>query len=188
MIIRNDIISNLSLFDAGIYEFVIRVSGAVIIFFSLTISTYYLPRISEISLKKDLLKEIKHTYLIVLPIVSLLLIFIYLLRNEIILILANSNFESASPLFFWILFGVFFKICTQVIGFVFLSKAKIKSVIFVEIIYNVFMSISTVFFVQYHGLIGAAVAFFICNLLYFIGVLILFYNVFLTKKVFHVKL
>jgi len=182
IIIRNNIITNLSIFDAGIYEFAIRVSSAVVVFFSLTISTYYLPRISEIYIKKELIKEIKNAYIIVIPVISTLLVFIYFFRNWIILILANNTFKSASPLFFWILIGVFFKICTQVVGFVFLSKAKIKSVIFVEIIYNVLISVLTVLFIKYYGLIGASIAFCISNVLYFIGVQILFYNVFLTKK------
>lgn len=182
IIIRNNIISQLSLFEAGLYEFAFRVSGAIIIFFSLTISTYYLPRISEIYVKKELFAEIKSTYLIVIPIVAVLLIIIYLCRDLIILILASADFELASPLFSWILVGVFFKIITQIVGFVFLSKAKIKSVIVIEIIYNVVLTFTSIILVQNSGIIGSVIAFCFCNILYFVGVQILFYFTFIKTQ------
>lgn len=182
IIIRNNIISQLSLFDAGLYEFAFRVSTAVIIFFSLTISTYYLPRISEISIKKELFLEIKNTYLIVIPIVVFLLMIIYLCRDLIILILASTDFKLAAPLFIWVLVGVFFKICTQIVGFVFLSKAKIKSVIAIEIIYNVVLTLTSIYFVRKFGLVGSVIAFCLCNIVYFIGVQVMFYYNFIKPK------
>lgn len=182
IIIRNNIISELSLKDAGLYEFAFRVSSAVIIFFSLTISTYYLPRISEISIRKELFEEIKSTYKIVTPVLALLLVLIYLFRNYIILILASDDFKSASPLFLWVLVGVFFKIITQIVGFVFLSKAQIKSVIIIEILYNLILTLLSILLVKDYGLIGSVIAFCFCNILYFIGVQILFYYKFVTSK------
>lgn len=182
IIIRNNIIDQLSLFDAGLYEFAFRVSTVIIIFFSLTISTYYLPRISEISVKKELYLEIKNTYLIVIPVAAILLLIIYFSRDLIILILASSDFKLASPLFIWILIGVFFKISTQIVGFVFLSKAKIKSVIIIEILYNIILTGLSIVFVQKYGLVGAVVAFCISNILYFIVVQALFYFNFVKSK------
>lgn len=182
IIIRNNIISSVSLFDAGLYEFVFRISGAVIMFFTLTISTYYLPRISEINNKKELLLEVKKTYIIVIPVIFVLLLIVYFLRDFITIILASREFLVASNLFIYVLIGVFFKVITQIVGFVFLSKAKIKEVIIIEVLFNICFTIMSIFLVNRIGLVGAVMAFLICNILYFIGVLSLFLNTFVFKK------
>lgn len=182
IIIRNNIISSVSLFDAGLYEFVFRISGAVILFFTLTISTYYLPRISEIDNQKELLSEVKKTYLIVIPVVFFLLLSVYFLRDFITILLASREFLVASNLFIYVLIGVFFKVSTQIVGFVFLSKAKIKEVILIEILFNICFTILSVVLVNNIGLVGAVIAFLISNILYFIGVLFLFLNTFVFKK------
>ena len=182
IIIRNNIISSVSLFDAGLYEFVFRISGAVIMFFTLTISTYYLPRISEINNKKELLLEVKKTYIIVIPVIFVLLLIVYFLRDFITIILASREFLVASNLFIYVLIGVFFKVITQIVGFVFLSKAKIKEVIIIEVLFNICFTIMSIFLVNRIGFVGAVMAFLICNILYFIGVLSLFLNTFVFKK------
>ncbi len=182
IIIRNNIISSVSLFDAGLYEFVFRISGAVILFFTLTISTYYLPRISEIDNQKELLSEVKKTYFIVIPVVFFLLLTVYFLRDFITILLASREFLIASNLFIYVLIGVFFKVSTQIIGFVFLSKAKIKEVILIEVLFNICFTILSVVLVNKIGLVGAVIAFLISNILYFIGVLFLFLNTFVFKK------
>jgi hypothetical protein len=81
-----------------------------------------------------------------------------------------------------VLVGVFFKISTQIVGFVFLSKAQIKSVIIVEILYNFILTFLSILLVKDYGLIGSVIAFCVCNILYFIGVQILFYYKFVTNK------
>jgi PST family polysaccharide transporter len=175
IIIRSNIIKQVSLFDAGLYEFAFRITGAAVLFFTMTISTYYLPRISEITQKQELFSEIKKTYIIVLPVVVVLLLTIFFLRKYIILVLASNEFLGAESLFLFFLVGVFFKTATQIIGFVFLSKARIKTVIFVEVVFNLMFTYLSILLIKSNGLIGSVWAFCISNIFYFFLVLILFY-------------
>ena len=185
IVIRNFIIEHVSISEAGLYEFLIRVSGSVMLFFSITISTYYIPRISEIQDRSEMFREIKKTYIIVLPILVLLLSIVFFLRIYFIKILATNEFLPTQGLFIYILIGVFFRISTQILGFVFLSKAKIKIIIFVEIIYNIIFTLVSVLLIGNYALKGAVYAFLLCNFLYFIGVFIVSYFTFVFKNKQH---
>lgn len=180
IVVRNYIIDNISLEAAGLYEFVNRVSGASIMFFILTISTYYLPRISEIRKKEELMCEVKNTYKIVVPVVLLLLTTVYFLRFFIIKVLASDMFLSSANLFLYYLLGIFFKIMSQILSFIFVAKAKIKTALFLEVFFNVYYTIITIYFIDYFGLIGTSYAYLVSYIIYF-GILIyLFYQ--LLKK------
>jgi len=182
IIIRNAIIQKVAMFDAGLYEFAFSISSAAVLFFSMTVTTYYLPRISEITSKKLLFLEIKKTYKMVLPVVFCCLSIIFLFRKYIILILACKEFLASESLFLFFLVGVFFKTATQIIGFVFLSKAKIKTVIFIEVVFNVTFTLLSLQLINSDGLLGSVWAFCICNIFYFILVLILFYATFVFNS------
>jgi len=181
LIIRNIIIDNLSIEDAGHFELVSRISSLTLVFFGLTVSTYYLPRISEIPSRDELFKEVKSTYKIIIPISFLLLLTIYLFRFPIILLLANHDFMTAENLFMYQLLGVLFRIIAQVSGFVFLAKAKIKIIIILEFIFNIFYILATIFFVKIYGLIGCSYAYLLYNFIYVIVVLLLFKRTFITQ-------
>lgn len=182
MIIRTIIIENISLQSAGYFEFVSRISSLALVFFSLTVSTYYLPRISEITNKKELLTEVKNTYKIIIPISFLLLFGVYVFRFLIIKILATKEFEVAENLFLFQLLGVFLRVVAQVCGFVFLAKAKIKIIIISELIFNILYILLTLFFVKRYALIGSSIAYFVYNIIYVITVLVIFKIVFYSNK------
>lgn len=183
ILIRNEIIDAMSLKSAGYYEFVSRISSTSILFFSLTVTSYYLPRISEIRQKKELFTEIKNTYKIIAPAIFVLLSLIYILRYTIIEILATADFYESEGLFFFQLLGVFFKICAQVLGFVFLAKAKIKILISLEFILNIIYLMLSIFLIKKFGLIGTSYAFAIYNLIYLIIVILIFNKLFITNKI-----
>lgn len=182
ILIRNEIIDTISLKSAGYYEFVSRISSTSILFFSLTVTSYYLPRISEISKKNELFTEIKNTYKIIAPIIFVLLSLIYILRYFIIESLATIDFYESEELFFFQLLGVFFKICAQVLGFVFLAKAKIKILISLEFILNIVYLLLSFFLIKKLGLIGTSYAFAIYNFIYLIVVTLIFKKIFVNVK------
>ena len=182
LIVRDHLILKTSIEDAGMYEFVFRIANAVIMFFTLTISTYYIPRISEIVTKNELLKEVKKTYILVVPIITVLLVGVYFTREFIILLLAKASFLRASSLFSFVLFGVFLKVITQIVGFVFLAKAKIKTVIAIEVLLNIFITVLSIYFINTFGLLGSVYAYCLTNIIFFIGVLVMFYYTFISKN------
>lgn len=181
IVIRNYIIDSISLEAAGLYEFVNRISGASIMFFSLTISTYYLPRVAEIQRKDELIKEVKNTYKIVVPTAIVILWLVYFMRFYLIKIFASPNFNDSSSLFFFQLIGDLFKVCSLLIGFQLVAKAKIKLCLFTEIFFNLLLVMTSVFFTDLYGLIGASYAYSITYLIYFI-LMILIYKHLILKR------
>lgn len=182
LIVRDHLILKTSVEDAGMYELVFRIANAVIMFFTLTISTYYIPRISEIATKSELLKEVKNTYILVMPIITVLLVGVYFTREVIILILAKASFLRAASLFGFVLFGIFFKVITQIIGFVFLAKAKIKTVITIEVLLNIFITVMSIYFINTFGLLGSVYAYCLTNIIFLIVIFVLFYYTFVSKN------
>ncbi|MBK8601156.1 MAG: O-antigen translocase [Flavobacterium sp.] len=178
--IRGMIIQKTSLIDAGYYEFVSRISTTGIMFFALTVSSYYIPRLSEISNKRELLNEVKTTYKIIIPIITIILISIYLLRFIIIKLLATNDFLQSESLFSYQLIGVFFRIAAQITGFVFLAKARIKTVITLEILLNIVYVTLSLIFIEKWGLVGSVYAFATYNFIYLIIVLLVFYKKFVN--------
>lgn len=181
MIIRDNVINNISLASAGIYEFVQRISGSILMFFTTTLSIYFLPRVSEIFDFNVLIREIKKVALISVPIMVILLILVYILRFRIILILGNTDFIKSESLFILTLIGVFFRMLSQILGFVFVAKAKIKIVIGVEGFYNILLVALSIYMIKINGLNGAIEAFLISNIIYFVGIYFIFYLKFIKK-------
>lgn len=184
IIIRNFIVKELTEFDAGIYEFTMRIANSALMLFSMTVSIYYIPRLSEILDFKTLIKEVNSTLYIVLPITFFSLFAVYLLRDYIILILGSDEFLSSSSLIIFVLAGVFFKIFTQVYGFVFVAKAKIKSIIIIEVLFNIIFTISSIWLIQAYQIKGAVIAFLVCNFIYLAGVYIIFKKTFTLSSKF----
>lgn len=182
LLIRQKIIDELTLQNAGIYEFVFRVVTSVLMFFSITISTYFLPRISEIRGIHELKKEVNKAYLISIPILFLLLLSVYLFRRTIITLLGNEDFISAQGLFLYPLIGVFFRVCSQIMGFVFVAKAFLKEVIIIEVIYNLILVSTSIYLLHVNNLEGVMFAYLFSNVLYFL-MLWLAYK-FIRKKLF----
>lgn len=180
IILRNYIIDALSIQQAGLFEFVNRVASTSIMFFSLTISTYYLPRISEIRNKNELMNEVKNTYKVIMPFLIFMLILVYLLRFIIIKILASESFSPSAHLFSYYLLGVFFKILSQLLSFIFIAKAKIKIALLLEVFFNLFYVVLSVCFINVFGLLGTAYVFLLSYVLYFI-ILIYLFNKLLEK-------
>jgi len=181
IIIRNYIAQELSIFNAGIYEFTMRIATSALMLFSMTVSIYYIPKLSEISTIKNLLTEVKNTLVIVIPFSLSSLVFIYLIRDFVIVLLGSKEFLASSGLIFYVLLGVFFKICTQVYGFVFVAKAKIRIIIIIEVLFNVCFTMASIILIQFYEIYGAVVAFTVCNFIYLIGVYITFKSVFREK-------
>lgn len=181
IITRNIIIDKVSLEGAGFYELVFRISSSALMFFVLAISTYYIPRISEITRIEDIKKEVKDTYKVVIPLVFVLLAIVYFMRDFIIILLASKEFLASSKLFLFQLIGDFFKINAQVISFILVARAHIKLALLIEVSFNILYIIFYYFFINYFGLIGASYAYAFIYLLYLITFIIV-YKHFILKR------
>lgn len=174
IVIRNIIIDKVSLSAAGIYELVLRISGASLMFFSLTVTTYFIPKISSLKSHHEITLEIKSVYKMMIPIVAVVLFGIYLGKVYIILLLSDHQFLPAQDLFKYQLIGDFFKVCAQIFSFALVARAKVWWVIIIDGIAIVLQIALTYFMVEWYGLQGAAMAYMVLFILYFITFGILF--------------
>lgn len=177
IIIRNHITINLSLNDAGIWEGVNQVANLIFMFINSTIITYYIPRLSELKVKKDLQKEIITTAKFVLPVTLLACIFIFLLRDFVIKILFSPSFYPMRDLFFFQLIGLFFKLTSFLVATLMHAKAKTKEFVITEILFSATNVLLSVVFINLYGLIGVTIAFSINYFLYLVTMLFVFRDI-----------
>jgi len=135
LIIRSYITKHMSIDAAGIWEGINRLSATCLLFATASISTYYLPRLSEINNNRDTWKEVLHSCKVILPIVAIGCLFVFILKKWIILLLFNASFIKMQDLFLWQLIGDFFKVTSWMFAFVMWAKRWVTIFIVTEIIF-----------------------------------------------------
>lgn len=136
MIIRKYVSNHFSLEEAGIWEAINRISSLYLMFFTTSLITYYLPKLSEIVIVSELKEEIKRVYKIIMPIVIVCSLTIFLSRSLIIKILFTSDFMQAEPLFGFQMIGDVIKITSWLLSILLVAKGKYSIYIISEILFN----------------------------------------------------
>lgn len=178
LIIRNYIGENLGWDAAGHWQAIWYISTMYLSVVTTALSIYYLPRLSEITEKDELRKELWQGYKIIMPIVIMMAATIFLLKDFIIWILFTKDFFPVRELFLWQLVGDIIKIAAILIAQLMIAKAMIKIFIVSEIFFSLSFVLFSIFLVNNNGLIGISYAFALNYTLY------LFFIFYLTKKHF----
>ncbi|WP_270340478.1 O-antigen translocase [Bacillus mobilis] len=165
LLIRNMVISEISLQAAGYWEAINKISAMYLLVVTTALSTYYLPRLSEIKKIKELKEEIIKSYKVIIPFAIISISCIYLFRDLIISILFTKEFYAMRDLFLYQLLGDFFKMCTWVLGFVLVARAKTKAFIFIEILSSFLYIGFSKFFIRHFEVAGVTMAYMV---MYFI--------------------
>ncbi|HEM6846613.1 O-antigen translocase [Providencia rettgeri] len=166
-IIRDYIATTQGLDQAGYWQGVWYISSTYLMIVTTALSTYYLPRLSEITTKKELKQEILQGYKILLPIVITCGLVIYLLRDLIIYLLFSDSFTPMKPLFTWQIIGDVFKIASWLLAYVMLAKAMTKTFIISEIIFSISFIFLSYYLIKMNGTIGATYAYTLNYIFYF---------------------
>lgn len=176
LIVRNHIGESLSWEDAGYWQAIWYISIMYLMVVTTTLSIYYLPRLSEITEKSELRKELWQGYKIIMPIVIVISIMIFLFKDVIIWILFTEDFAPIRQLFLWQLVGDVMKLAAWLLAYLMLAKAMTKTFISTEIGFSVSFVALSMWFVNQYGLIGMSYAFAVNYSLYLIVMIIV------TKK------
>lgn len=182
MILRGYVISEISITEAGWWEGLNRISAMYLSVITTSLSIYVLPRMSEIIDKWEIKQELIKCYKFVVPISLSCIVFIYLLRHFIIVILFTPDFYPMENLFIWQLIGDFFKIASWLLSFLMLAKAKTKLFISTEVIFGFFMLGISSIFVRKFGTVGLNIGYMINYIVYFVVMVIVFRDVIFCKK------
>lgn len=159
LLIRNKIMLDFTIDEAGYWQAVTRISDYYIGFITTVLSVYYLPRLAELKEKHELRKEIKKGYTLILPTVGILALTIFLCKSLIVHILFDQTFLPMLPLFKYQLLGDFFKIGSWLLAFLMLSKAITRVYIYTEVFFSVLFLSSSYVLIGNFGIIGTTYAF-----------------------------
>ncbi len=152
--IRNYIINHLSIQDAGLWSGMQKISNSYLGIITVTLSYYYLPKLSSLSDRIAIRKEILQGEKIILPFLMALIIIIFLFREQIILLIYTHEFINMKYLFWPQLLGDFFKISSFLLSYLMLAKAKTKMYILTSLIFAFATYFLSIFMIDLVGLNG----------------------------------
>ena len=180
--LRNMLTENLGIDSAGYWQGIMRISDGYLMIITTALSTYYLPKLSSLKNNIEIRGEILKGYMIVMPVVLSGCFVIYFLRHFIISLLFTDSFMQMESLFFWQLFGDFFKIAAWILAFLMLAKSMTKTYLISEILFTLIYVTSSYIFVKNFGLNGIVLAFAATYILYFFYMLAIFRKLIFSKK------
>jgi PST family polysaccharide transporter len=166
LIIRNYIGENLSWDDAGYWQGIWYISTMYLMVITTSLSVYYLPKLSEIQDKQELKKEIFRGYKVIMPIVLVMSLILFLLKENVILIAFSDKFMPMMELFAWQLIGDVIKIASWLLGYITLAKAMTKTYISLEIFGSLSFILLSIYFIDNFGLVGVTYAYALNYFLY----------------------
>ncbi|MDP2636861.1 MULTISPECIES: O-antigen translocase [unclassified Pseudoalteromonas] len=182
LIVRDYLGNNLSWQDAGYWQAIWYISSMYLMVVTTTLGIYYLPKLAELTCKKEIKKELINGYKIILPIVVVMALLIYVLRDFIIQVLFSKEFAPMSELFKWQLIGDVIKLASWLLSYVMLAKAMTKLFIATEIVFSVGFVFLTQYFVGLYGLNGVTYAYALNYSVYFMVVAFIALNYLRNKK------
>jgi O-antigen/teichoic acid export membrane protein len=135
--------------------------------------TDYYPRLSAVTKSNQLSKEIVNqqaeiALLIMAPILIGFLVFI----NGVIIIMYSNEFIAVNTMIYWAALGMFFKIVSWCVSYLFLAKGAGKLFFWNELITNSYLLFLNLLGYYYFGLTGLGLSFLVSYFLYFVQVYI----------------
>ncbi len=181
LFIRNGIVKNYSIQEAGIWDAVNRLSSFYMMFFSSGLSLYYMPKLASIHTEKEFKAELKSYFKIFVPLFLVMLIVIYLARSIIIKVAFTEDFSSINELLIWQLAGDFIRIITLAFGFQILVKTMMKRYFLGEIVFNLSYFLLSIYLMKKFSVEGVLQAYFYANLICLALVLFMFRKLFFKR-------
>lgn len=177
MILRGYVMAEISATEAGIWEGMNSISNMYLNVIISSLTVYYLPRLAELQSPKELHHEILRCYKFIIPVLLFIGTVIFFLRYFIIWLLYTPEFSSMTELFPWQLVGDFFKMCSWLLAYIMVAKAKTKAYITTEIVFTLLYLVLAFVLLRINGIVGLVQGYLINYVLYMITMCILFRNI-----------
>lgn len=174
MLLRGHVISQISATEAGWWEAMNRISNMYLTVITTSFSVYYLPRLSELTDKLELRREIYRSYKVIIPCLLCGFALIYMLRFVVIRLLFTPEFLPMQGLFIWQLMGDFFKITSWLLAYLMVAKAMAKWFIGTEVLFSFLYVGLSFLFMRNNGVVGITQAYLVNYILYTIMMFYLF--------------
>lgn len=184
LLIRNNIIQVLNVFDAGLWEAMNKISMFYMVFFTSLFTLYLLPKLALNKTLRGYNKIMKTYFKYLIPFIITLFIILYAFREFVIEFILTDKFKTLKLFFSYQFVGDFIKVMAFSLAYQFHAK-KMLIYYFVSdfILYTSYYLIS-VYLIPSYSLYGVFYAYVISVILYFLAVLISVYrgnNKFLKK-------
>ncbi|AZF41736.1 Lipid III flippase [Pseudomonas sp. R1-43-08] len=153
---------------AGYWEAISRLSAAYLMLITTTLSVYYLPKLSELTVVKEIIEELALGYKVIMPLTMLGGATLYLMRDFVIELLFTSEFSPMRDLFAWQMLGDVLKIGGWILAYLVLSKAMYKFYIVAEVVFSVSFVGLTWLLTDYFGIQGVVIAYVMNYALYWL--------------------
>jgi PST family polysaccharide transporter len=164
--VRNEIIQNLGIEQAGYWETMTRISSYYLLFVSTILTVYFLPKLSKASTTQETKSIFWQYYKFILPVFVLGLIVLYLARFFVVELLFTKEFLPVTDLFFWQFLGDIFKVCALILGYQFFAKKLTLAFIITEL-YSLFVLYSaSLYYMKMFQIEGVVLAYAFQNLSY----------------------
>ena len=161
LLIRDFISEEASLVEAGYWQAIWSLSQISLNMITLSLTTYYLPTMAALIKKKEITKELKKTFKTIFPIVFIISLAFFFLREFIVLILYTEEFLPMVDLFFWQMMGNVVKVTAWLFGYILVAKAMVKHTTLSEVFLAITFVLMTFFLVKKYGIIGATYSYLI---------------------------
>jgi PST family polysaccharide transporter len=168
ILVRNHLGATFGWDYAGYWDATWRISIIYLALLTTTLSLYYLPRISEIRNWPELRGEILGAYKIVLPATAALSLTIFLLRDQLVGLLFTPQFLPMRELMGWQLAGDVLKIGSWLVAFLMVGRRLTGTFVATEIGASALLYLLTLLLTAAFGFKGAAMAYCLTYLAYWI--------------------
>ncbi|WP_191117805.1 O-antigen translocase [Vibrio campbellii] len=159
MLIRGILIEYVGWDATGQWQAVWKISEVYLGVITMALATYYLPRLSSLKGVDAIVNEIHKTARLVVPIVILMALGVYLLRDIAISLLFTEDFRSARDLFAIQLIGDVLKITSWLYAYPMFSRGATKWFMGTEIIFSLLFVFLSFFLVKEVGVLGVPIAY-----------------------------
>lgn len=181
ILIRNTIVQNYSINEAGVWDAVNRFSSFYMLFFNTGLSLYYMPKLASLNTDEEFKSELKSYFKTLVPLFVIMLVVIFFCKALIIRFVFSNEFSSINELLIWQLAGDFIKVITLAFGFQIVVKTMMKKYFIGEIIFNLSYFLLSYYLLKTNAVEGVLQAYFYANLITFVLILFMF------RKLFHSK-
>ena len=154
---------------AGYWQGVWYISSTYIMIITTTLATYYLPTMASLKDKSDIYRELKNGYLILIPITCAAAAIIFLGRDIIIELLFDSSFYRMRDLIPGQLIGDVLKVSSWLIGYFVMARGFGKIHVFSELFFSAIFVGSSMYFVEWYGVIGVIYSYILTYSIYLFG-------------------
>ncbi len=168
ILIRDRIIAQLGLTDAGYWQTVTRISDFYLSFLVAVLSVYFLPKLAGLKEDSEIKKEIFQTGKYIFPAIIVMALTIWLGKDLIIKYLLTDKFLPVRNLFHYQLLGDIFKVGGWMLSNILWAKALTRKYLMIDGFILVMYVLISFLCIHYFGLIGAPLGFFITYVLYFL--------------------